>query len=200
MRQQGVDEAQSIRTERQAEQGAVGAEAIFTNAVRTTSSTSGSFTADTRAVRQSAVGFAGDLFFESDTGLVYYADTGTSWKYLAGIGFGSNATRAGLTISTDDNGAWFFVTDAGINYGLWRVVSGGWVKELLPASPDVLTEYRVNGNRVVNARKTGWTTATGTATRSGFDTTTVTLPQLAEAVKALIDDLHQTAGHGLIGT
>jgi len=36
---------------------------------------------------------------------------------------------------------------------------------------------------------TGWVAATGTATRSTFDTTTVTLPELAERLKALIDDL-----------
>lgn len=35
----------------------------------------------------------------------------------------------------------------------------------------------------------GWTAATGTPTRTTFDTTTVTLPQLAERLKALIDDL-----------
>lgn len=58
----------------------------------------------------------------------------------------------------------------------------------------------VAGNQVVGARKTGWALATGTATRTTFDTTSVTLPQLAERVKALIDDLHATAGHGMIGT
>jgi hypothetical protein len=51
-----------------------------------------------------------------------------------------------------------------------------------------------------NARKTGWSTATGTATRATFVTSTVTTEQLAERVKALIDDLHNIAGHGLIGT
>ena len=56
------------------------------------------------------------------------------------------------------------------------------------------------GNQVVDTRKTGWAVATGTATRTTFATSTVTLPQLAERVKALIDDLHATAGHGLIGT
>jgi hypothetical protein len=57
--------------------------------------------------------------------------------------------------------------------------------------------YKVNNVQVVNARKTGWAVATGTPTRTTFDTTTVTLPQLAERVKALIDDL---SSHGLIGT
>lgn len=34
-----------------------------------------------------------------------------------------------------------------------------------------------------------WTAATGTPTRTTFDTATVTLPELAEHVKALLDDL-----------
>lgn len=54
----------------------------------------------------------------------------------------------------------------------------------------------VNSLQVVEARKTGWGAPTGTATRSAFATSTVTLSQLAERVKALIDDLRL---HGLIG-
>lgn len=50
--------------------------------------------------------------------------------------------------------------------------------------------------QVLGARKTGWTAATGTATRTTFATGAVTLPQLAEHVKALIDDL---IAHGAIG-
>lgn len=56
------------------------------------------------------------------------------------------------------------------------------------------------GLKLLGARKTGWAVASGTATRTTFDTTTVTTAQLAERVKALIDDFHATAGHGLIGT
>lgn len=59
---------------------------------------------------------------------------------------------------------------------------------------------RINSTQVLGSRRTGWATATGTATRTTFDTATVTTAQLAERVKALIDDLHGTAGHGLIGT
>jgi hypothetical protein len=51
--------------------------------------------------------------------------------------------------------------------------------------------------QVVGARRTGWTAASGSATRTAFDTTTVTTAQLAERVKALLDDL---IAHGLIGT
>jgi hypothetical protein len=59
--------------------------------------------------------------------------------------------------------------------------------------------FAINNLQVVSARKTGWALATGTATRTTFATGSVTLPQLAEHVKALIDDLHSTAGHGLLG-
>jgi hypothetical protein len=53
------------------------------------------------------------------------------------------------------------------------------------------------GTQVLRYRVTGWGAATGTATRSTFLTSSVTLPALAEHVKALIDDLMT---HGLIGT
>lgn len=54
----------------------------------------------------------------------------------------------------------------------------------------------VGANQIVSARKTGWGAPTGTPTRTAFDTATVTLPQLAERLKALIDDL---TSHGLVG-
>lgn len=58
-------------------------------------------------------------------------------------------------------------------------------------------QFRVAGVKVVGARTQGWSAASGAATRSGFDTATVTTAQLAERVKALIDDL---VAHGLIGS
>lgn len=45
-------------------------------------------------------------------------------------------------------------------------------------------------------KRTGWGVPTGTATRTTFNTASVTLPQLAEHLKALIDDL---TAYGLIG-
>lgn len=82
-----------------------------------------------------------------------------------------------------------------------RIVSGSSILEWdagvlkLPSAGAI----QINSQQVIGARKTGWATATGTATRTTFDTSSVTLPQLAERVKALIDDLHATAGHGVIG-
>lgn len=55
---------------------------------------------------------------------------------------------------------------------------------------------RANGTQVLTSRRTGWAAPTGTATRTTFATGTVTLVQLAERVKALIDDL---TTHGVIG-
>lgn len=57
--------------------------------------------------------------------------------------------------------------------------------------------YQINNNQIIASRRTGWTAPTGTPTRTTFVTGSVTLPQLAERVKALIDDL---TTHGLIGT
>lgn len=76
--------------------------------------------------------------------------------------------------------------------------------------------YKVGTDQVVGARKAGWAIATGTATRTTFATfagQTITNPPtqaevqaiddhvkiLSERMKATIDDLHSTAGHGLFG-
>ena len=54
----------------------------------------------------------------------------------------------------------------------------------------------IAGTRILTSQRPGWTAATGTATRTTFATGSVTLPQLAEHVKALIDDL---ISHGIVG-
>ena len=58
------------------------------------------------------------------------------------------------------------------------------------------THIEVLGTKIIGPRRTGWGGATGTATRTTFATSTVTLVQLAERMKALIDDL---STHGIIG-
>jgi hypothetical protein len=55
----------------------------------------------------------------------------------------------------------------------------------------------IGGAQVLGARRTGWAAATGTAARATFDTASATTTQLAERLKALIDDL---SAHGLIGS
>jgi hypothetical protein len=54
----------------------------------------------------------------------------------------------------------------------------------------------LQGTQVLTTRRTGWGAPTGTATRTSFNTATATTAQLAERLKALIDDL---TTHGLIG-
>jgi len=56
--------------------------------------------------------------------------------------------------------------------------------------------HRTAGTQVVGPRKTGWSAWTGTPTRSSKATSTATLANVAEALKALLDDL---ISHGLIG-
>jgi hypothetical protein len=58
-------------------------------------------------------------------------------------------------------------------------------------------QLKVGGLKVVGARATGWGAPTGTASRAAFDTSGATAGQLAQRLKALIDDL---AAHGLIGS
>ena len=50
---------------------------------------------------------------------------------------------------------------------------------------------------MVGSRVTGWGAPTGTANRAAFDTGAISINQLAQRVKALIDDLR---AHGLIGS
>jgi len=54
------------------------------------------------------------------------------------------------------------------------------------------------GTQVVGPRNTGWTTFTGASTKlaGAFDTGTVTTPQLASVVKAMLDAM---ITHGLLG-
>lgn len=54
----------------------------------------------------------------------------------------------------------------------------------------------IDGDTVLGPRSAGWSAATGTADRTTFDTAAVTLEELAQRVKALLDDL---TAHGLIG-
>ncbi len=58
------------------------------------------------------------------------------------------------------------------------------------------------GKRVLGPRVDGWEIPIGPASRTTFDTTTVTTATLAEKVKALIADLStmKAASHGMIGT
>jgi hypothetical protein len=62
---------------------------------------------------------------------------------------------------------------------------------------NVSTSVKVNGVQMLSGRSTGYTAMTGVANRAtAYDTSTITLPQLAQRVKALLDDL---TTNGIIG-
>jgi hypothetical protein len=74
---------------------------------------------------------------------------------------------------------------------------GGLASLSVAGDADVSGFYRVDGVKVVGNRITGWAVPGGSASRASFETGTVTVFQLAQRVKALIQDL---TDHGLIGS
>jgi hypothetical protein len=60
-------------------------------------------------------------------------------------------------------------------------------------------QLRLGGVKLLGKRGTGWSMPTGTASRAAFDTSSVTVEELAQRVLALLQDLNSASGHGLIG-
>lgn len=84
----------------------------------------------------------------------------------------------------------------GRTLGTNNVFAGNYGTQIVTA--DSLTDkWLFNSDQIFTTRRTGWGAPTGTATRTAFATGTVTTAQLAERVKALIDDL---TTHGIIGS
>jgi hypothetical protein len=117
------------------------------------------------------------------------ASTGMA-TFNGGLSFQGGSFAAG-TISTDASWGCFIKGRSGSASDLVLADSAGGLK--LQISP---TGIGFLGTNPV-AKRTGYGAPTGTATRATFATSTVTLPVLAEHVKALIDDL---TAYGLIGT
>jgi hypothetical protein len=69
-------------------------------------------------------GAAGTEYFETDTGWLYLG-TGAGWTFIAGIDYGTDATRSGIGVAAADNGAIFLTSDT---KALWRVVGGAWTQ------------------------------------------------------------------------
>lgn len=108
------------------------------------------------------------------------------------------AVSTGVTSGAEVGLLQIHTTVAGTLASRWNIQQGFYAQGLTdPGLSKVnATGYNVSNTAVVGARDTGWTAPTGTATKTTFDTATVTLPQLAEHVKALLDAL---TTHGLIG-
>ncbi len=71
-----------------------------------------------------AAGNAGLMYFETDTGWLYY-DNGTNFLYQAGVHKTTDATRAAISISSNDDKALLYATDTDV---WWRVVGGVWTR------------------------------------------------------------------------
>jgi len=113
------------------------------------------------------------------------------------VGGASNYLNVARGTGTNDAVAITQPGAGGINF----VANGVQTMQINQYAVDLAASkvFAIGGVPVVGPRKTGWSIASGTANRTTFDTASVTLPQLAQRVKALIDDLHGIAGHGLIG-
>jgi hypothetical protein len=111
-----------------------------------------------------------------------------------GAQVGASNTDMSKHIALHTVGYGFAITANRQNY----IVPGPAAHVFLTGTSDRLsitaTGLGFNGTAAV-AKPTGWGAATGTATRSTFVTGSVTLPVLAEHVKALIDDM---IAYGLI--
>lgn len=123
----------------------------------------GALTSGNRASKPSGAAL-NDLYFETDTSWLYRW-SGTAWTFVAGLNRGTNATRAAITVTANDNGAAFFTNDQN---KLWFVVGGAWVDQFV--SLDLTTSLKIAGTKVIGARDTGWTAGTGTANKGAFAT------------------------------
>ncbi len=148
--------------QRQAADAGVIAETNFVSIREALQSGSGALTVGVRGAKPGSAAL-NDFYFETDTGWFYYW-TGTAWKFISGMNSGTNATRAAITVTANDNGAVFFTTDQN---KLYRVI-GVWVDQFV--SLDLTTSLKVSSTKVIGARETGWTTASGTPNKGSFAT------------------------------
>ena len=121
---------------------------------------------------------------------VRFAGIAHDGSSFSSSGFIDIAAAENWTASAHGSSMSFYLTENGST-------SPSFVMSLSNAGDlNVTGSYKVDSAQVLGNRITGWAAATGTATRTTFATSTVTTAQLAERVKALIDDLRT---HGLIG-
>lgn len=145
-------------------------------------SAAGLFSYGTRTLRPST-GAAGDLYFETDRTWLYYY-SGTAWLFLCGLSIGTDATRAAITVSANDNGASFFTTDTG---KLWHVSGGAWVDRFVTLT--LTTSLKVGANKVIGAQGASVADPTGGA---------VVDVECRTQLSALLAQVRAATGHGLI--
>ena len=123
-------------------------------------------------------------------------EVGALWEGVTKQQMVWNANEAPAFGDPGINGQLEFVWGCSIRGWSDSYRTSTWSVNTAKGIADLSSHYQVGGTKVVAARRTGWGAPTGTGTRAAFDTGTVTLPQLAQRLKAVIDDL---TAHGLIG-
>lgn len=139
---------------------------------------------DNQTTGNFVVSMNGTVGFTIDTSMNCYATGAVRANVFQG------RTTDRVSLISANGGTQIDAQQGSLPRGL-RVAIGG-VETFFAADASV----SINGSQVLTTTRTGWSAATGTATRSSFATSTVTTSQLAERLKALIDDL---TTHGLIG-
>lgn len=187
--QTGAADLDTTMAQRQA---GAGAEAVanFVSARVSTGTADSSFSFGAHASRPSS-GLQGDRYFSTDRTTLYYY-SGTKWLYLAGVNVGTNATRAAITVTADDNGSLFWTTDTG---KLWHVSGGIWVDRFV--SLDVTTSYNVAGNQLVGTRKAA-VADIASADATDLATALLLVNETKAQVNALLSRVRASTGHGLI--
>jgi hypothetical protein len=153
-------------------------------------SATGAFSFGTHASRPSSAA-AGDQYFSTDRSTIYYYD-GTKWLYLAGVNSGTNAVRAAITVTTNDNGSLFFTTDQN---KLWQVSGGVWVDRF--TTLDLTTSLKINGTKVIGAQ--GAAVANVASPDATDLPTAITLVnEIKVQLNTLLARTRAATGHGLI--
>ena len=143
-------------------------------------------------VRANRASAAANYFAGLDSGFDTNIDAGTlqNSNGTSSFGYSFNSISGlaqDLEVRTRSGGAnvMVFVNAAGTSVG--AISDSGFVAG---------TGFSVGGDQVVGARNTGWSAMSGTATKGGFNTATVTTAQLAQVVKALTDALTTSGAIG----
>jgi hypothetical protein len=124
------------------------------------------------------------------------AVTGAKFAYVRS---GGTSQRYGLSSNSTVSQASYIDCDLSGNTTGTAIYGDAVASRIVIDSSGTLsvgTQVYINNTKVLGVRRTGWAAPTGTASRAAFDTTTATTATLAQALKALIDDL---TAHGVIG-
>lgn len=150
-------------------------------------SASGAFSFGAHASRP-ASGAIGDQYLSTDRNTIYYY-TGTVWMYSTGVNSGTNAVRAAIGVTANDNGSLFFTNDQN---KLWRVEGGVWVDKFVTL--DLTTSVKVAGTKVIGAQGAAVADA-ASADATDLATAITLVNELKGKVNTL---LARVRAHGLI--